>query len=147
MGIKEEMPVLARHEGEWDGEYVWVDTAGTVLDRHRAQLTCRFPADGEHAYWQTNHYTWPDGREETIQFPATYADRRIWFDTERLTGHAWEVDDKVIVLTWVYRHDPSGYFYELIHLPAGGDERTRTWHFIQGGRCTRRTLITEHRVR
>jgi hypothetical protein len=137
------MPVLARHEGEWDGEYIWVDANGMVIDRHRAQLTCRFPQDGSFAYWQTNRYTWPDGRTEVNEFPAVYHDNQIWFDTERLAGHAWEVDNRVVILTWVYKHDPSGYFYELIHLSDDGNYRTRTWHFIQDGKCTKRTLINE----
>jgi hypothetical protein len=146
VGIREDMPVLARHEGEWDGTYVHVDRSGAVVDRHRAQLTCRFPADGEHAYWQTNRYTWDDGRTEVIEFPASYRDRRIWFDTERITGSAGEIDDKTVVLHWVYRSDPGTYLYELILLSDDGRHRSRVWQWIEGGQCVKRTLIDEVRV-
>lgn len=146
MGIREEMPVLARHEGEWDGTYIVVDTNGTVLDRHRAQITCAFPTEGPYAYQQTNRYTWPDGRTETIDFPATYRDGNIWFDTDRLVGHAWEVDERTVILTWSYRSDPQTYLYEMIQLDDTAVQRSRVWQWFERGRVTRRTLIEEHRV-
>ena len=30
MSIREEMPLLARHEGEWLSEYIYVDNEGNV---------------------------------------------------------------------------------------------------------------------
>jgi hypothetical protein len=146
MGIKEEMPLLARHEGEWHGTYTFVDREGNVIDKHRSAITCAFPAEGEWLYFQTNHYTWDDGREEHIEFPATYHDRNIWFDTERIKGHCWEVDDHVIVLTWVYAKDPSVSLYELIHLDASGTNRSRTWQWMKDGVCFQRTLIDEKKI-
>lgn len=146
MGIREEMTTLVRHEGEWEGTYVYIDEDGTVTDRHHAHLTCAFPDDGAYPYLQTNRYHWDDGRSEEFLFPATYKDGRIRFDTERMSGHAWDVDARITVLTWTYTHDPSGYFYEMIHLSEDGNARCRTWHFIQDGRCTRRVLINERRI-
>ena len=146
MGIREEMPLLARHEGEWHGTYTFVDRDGNIIDRHRSAITCAFPKSGEFPYFQINHYTWDDGREEHIEFPATYRDRNIWFDTERIKGHCWEVDDRVIVLTWVYQKDPSVSLYELIHLDASGTNRSRTWQWMKDGVCFQRTLIDEKKI-
>ena len=87
MGIREEMPLLARHEGDWAGTYTWVDQQGNVIDQHQSLLNCTFPADGEFDYFQVNSYTWPDGRTERNEFPAKYHDQKIWFDTERIDGH------------------------------------------------------------
>jgi hypothetical protein len=146
MGIKEDMPVLARHEGKWRGTYVWVDAEGNFLEKHGAHLDCTFPTDGPFPYYQVNTYDYPDGRREVNNFPATYKDKRIWFDTERITGHAWEVDENTVVLTWVRKDDPSGYFYEMIQLDATGNKRSRVWQWFENGICTRRTLINEERV-
>lgn len=146
MSLRDEMPLLARHEGDWHGTYTFVDREGTIIDKHRSELRCTFPSDGPYPYHQTNHYTWDDGREETIQFPATYRDGKLWFDTERIKGYCWEVDDHAIVLTWQYAKDPSISLYELILLDDSGTKRTRTWHWIKDGACFQRTLIDERKV-
>lgn len=146
MGIREEMPLLARHEGQWAGTYTVIDRAGAIIDKHASHLTCRFPTEGEFPYHQTNTYTWDDGRTETIEFPAMYANGRLIFDTERIDGFCWEVDEHCIVLHWIYKADTSVTLYELIHLDDKGDNRTRTWHWLKDGVCFQRTLIDEKRV-
>ncbi|WTW96263.1 hypothetical protein OG216_24125 [Streptomycetaceae bacterium NBC_01309] len=146
MSIKDEMPLLARHEGEWEGEYIWVDADGNVTDRHATHLACTFPADGEWPYYQVNTYTWPDGRTEVNHFPAAYKDRNIWFDTDRINGRAWEVDERTICLTWTRKDDPNGFFYEMIQLDETGTKRSRVWQWFEDGVCTKRTLINERRV-
>lgn len=146
MGIKDEMPLLARHEGEWHGTYTVIDREANVIDRHRSVLRCMFPAEGEFPYVQTNHYTWDDGREEHIEFPATYKDGKLFFDTERINGFCWETDEHTIVLHWVYVADPSVELYELIYLDDSGTNRTRTWHWLKDGVLFQRTLINETKV-
>ena len=147
MGIKQDMPVLARHEGAWDGEYIHVDTDANIVDRHRAEVTCSFPTTGEWPYYQVNTYTWADGRREVIEFPAAYVDKQILFDTDRITGHAWEIDDRTVMLTWTYKFDVGNFLYEMIHIDASGNSRARTWHWFEGGVLAKRTLIKERRVR
>ena len=146
MGIKEGMPLLARHEGEWHGTYTHVDPEGNITDRHRSELVCSFPTEGEYPYFQTNKYTWDDGKEEFIEFPGSYRDGKLHFDTERISGYCWEVDDHAIVLTWKYVKDPSISLYELILLDDSGTNRTRTWHWIKDGVCFQRTLIDEKKI-
>ncbi|MEM4724247.1 MAG: DUF3598 family protein [Candidatus Hadarchaeum sp.] len=146
MSLRDKMPLLARHEGEWIGTYIYIDAEGRVLDRHASHLICRFPEEDPNSYHQTNRYTWDDGRTEEYQFPATYRDGKIWFDTERIKGYAWEVDDKTIVLTWYYRHEPEKYLYEMIQLSPDGQHRARTWHwFDEKGELYKRTIIKERR--
>lgn len=147
MSIREEMPVLARHDGDWVGTYLYLDPDGNVIDKHASHLSCMLPTDDSNSYYQINRYTWPDGRREEHKFPATYHDRKIWFDTERIEGHAWEVDDQTIVLTWVYRNDPATYLYEMIQISPCGNHRARTWHWFKEGELIKRTLIKEQRLR
>ena len=144
--IRIDMPVLARHEGRWDGEYIHTDMNGRVLDRHRAELSCQFPASGPYAYHQINVYTWDDGRREEIHFPATYRDKSIWWDTERIHGHAWEIDSRSVVLHWTRKDLPTQYLYEMIQISADNAHRGRTWHWFEGDRLVKRTCIQEHRV-
>ena len=146
MGIKEEMPLLARHEGVWEGTYTFVDPSTKIIDQHRSRLTCSFPDDPATPYFQVNEYTWDDGKTERIEFPATYKDRKIFFDTERIDGFCWEVDENAIVLHWIYKADRSVTLYELIMLDETGTKRTRTWHWFKDGTCFQRTLIDERRV-
>ena len=115
-GIREGMPLLARHEGVWDGWYRYFDRDGNRMDEHRSRLICRFPDDGPYPYHQTNNYRWEDGRTEVRDFPAAYRDGRVWFDNE------------------------------LIQLSDCGRFRQRVWQWIRDGQIAQRTLIDEEKV-
>ncbi|MFW6412616.1 MAG: DUF3598 domain-containing protein [Oceanicaulis sp.] len=145
--IRWRMPVLARHEGEWKGVYSYVDTDGKELDRHESHLICRFPEDGAWDYHQTNRYSWADGRSEEHVFPATYAEGRIWWDTERIEGCAWEIDSRTVCLTWARKDLPGEYLYEMIQISQDGNKRGRTWHWFRDDEMYMRTLIKERRVK
>jgi hypothetical protein len=148
MGIREGMPLLVRHEGEWEGEYVYVDAAGNVVDRHRSRLSCRFPPSGD--YLQINRYTWPDGRTEEHEFPGRYDGYgRMTFDTDRIRGTTWALDENTLYLTWVYKSsDPrvDQRLFELIVLSDDGRHRSRVWQWLEHGICVKRTLINETKV-
>lgn len=145
--IRTDMPVLARHEGEWEGVYIHVDAEGREVDRHKSALQCRFPADGEYPYYQINTYTWDDGRTEVSHFPATYRNNRIWWDTERIEGSAWEIDERTVMLTWTRKDLPRHYLYEMIQISADGNDRGRTWHWFEDDVLVRRTCIKERRTK
>ncbi|HEX8757320.1 MAG TPA: hypothetical protein VF745_13360 [Steroidobacteraceae bacterium] len=149
MGIRDSMPLLARHEGVWDGVYTYYDAAGKQIDAHRSRLLCRMPEQG-HPYHQTNYYTWDDGRVEIRDFPATYADGRIWWDNELIKGWAAEVGldaaRRTIMLYWERQGDPGLYLYEMIQIADDGATRCRTWHWIRKGRLETRTAIEERLV-
>ena len=150
MGIKEDMPILARHEGVWDGVYMYYNAAGEKVDEHKSRLFCRFPDDGPYRYNQSNHYTWADGRTETREFPAEYRDKRVWWDNDLIKGWAAELDldfmNRSVVLHWERTGDPSLYLYEMINLADDGLNRCRTWHWIRNGMLETRTAIQERLV-
>ncbi|HEV2569439.1 DUF3598 domain-containing protein [Sphingomonas sp.] len=149
MGIRDDMPLLARHEGVWDGTYTYYNAAGEKVDEHKSRLFCRFPDSG-HPYHQTNHYTWPDGRTDVRDFPATYRDKRVWWDNELIQGSAWEVDqddhNRSVMLYWQRTGDPGLYLYEMIQISDDGQSRCRTWHWIRNGQLETRTAIQEKLV-
>jgi hypothetical protein len=145
--LRNAMPVLARHKGEWEGEYIHVDADNREIDRHASHLKCSFPEDGPFAYYQINTYRWADGRTEELHFPATYRDGRIWWDTDRIEGSAWEVDARTVMLTWVRKGEPGTYLYEMIQISADGDHRGRTWHWFENDQLVKRTCIKERRIR
>ena len=147
MGIREDMPIMARHEGVWDGVYTYYNAAGEKVDEHKSRLLCRFPDEGPYLYHQTNHYTWPDGRTEIREFPAEYRDKRVWWDNELIVGWAAEVGldeySRTIMLYWQRQGDPSLYLYEMIQISDDGQSRCRTWHWIRNGLLETRTAIQE----
>ncbi len=144
--IREEMPVLVRHEGDWGGTYTLVDLEGNILDRHQSHITCKFPTDSSFPYYQTNRYTWSDGKHEEYKFPGTYRDKILWFDTERINGKAWEADDSTIILWFSYKGMPENYVYEMIILSSCNNYRARTWHWFKDNKIIQRTLIQEERM-
>jgi len=145
--IREEMPVLVRHEGDWVGTYKLIDLEGNILDKHESHLTCQFPEDEPYAYYQINRYKWADGKLEEHQFPGTYRDKATWFDTERIDGKAWEVDDATIILRFGYKSIPNAYLYEMIQISPCNNYRSRTWHWFKNNQIYQRTLIQEERRR
>ncbi len=148
--LKRKMPLLARHEGVWDGWYRHVDPRGNRIDEHRSRLVCRFPTSGPFPYHQTNHYTWEDGRTEQREFSGEWRDGRLRFSSELITGWAAEVtedsDGRTILLHWMRTAQPDLYLYEMIQLSDCGRYRCRTWQWIKGGRIHLRTLIDEEKV-
>lgn len=145
--IRSEMPVLARHEGEWQGTYTLMDTEHKILDQHKSHLICTFPDSGEFEYFQTNIYTWDDGRTEELPFPARYRDKKIHWDNERIIGYAWEVDPNSIMLTWTRKDLPNSYLYEMIQISKDNNRRARLWQWFQDDTLFQRTLIQEERLR
>lgn len=145
--IRTGMPVLARHEGEWEGVYIHVDTDNVEIDRHKSYLQCKFQSDPTYPYYQINTYTWDDGRTEEIHFPATYKDKKIWWDTDRIDGSAWELDERTVVLTWTRKDSPGTYLYEMIQISEDGNNRGRTWHWFEQDVLVKRTCIKERRVK
>ncbi len=141
------MPIIENHLGEWRGEYIHVDADGNIVDRHASHLYCRVPEDGSFDILQTNTYTWDDGRQVAFDFGGRIdADGVCHFDTERIIGEMSQVDDQTIVLTWSYKNDPNNYLYELIQLSRDGQHKCRTWHWMDGDRLVKRTIISETRV-
>jgi len=145
--IREEMPVLARHEGDWIGTYTLVDTEEKILDKHESHLTCEFPENSPYPYYQINRYQWADGKKEEHLFPGTYRDKTLWFDTERIEGKAWEVDNSTVILWFGYKTMPNMHLYEMIQISPCNNYRARTWHWFNNHQIFRRTLIQEERLR
>lgn len=146
MDIRREMPLLARHEGEWGGTYTYITAEGTVTDKHESLVVCSLATEG-HDYYQVNSYTWADGRTEEHRFPGVYlGGGRCRFDTERISGEFWEVDTQTIYLQWVYKAAEDMRLYELIVLSEDGKRRNRTWQWHRDGACFQRTLINETRL-
>lgn len=147
MSIRTAMPLLARHEGVWDGTYSYFNAANEKVDEHQSRLFCRFPDDGPYPYHQTNHYIWADGRTEIRDFPAEYRDGRVWWDTDLIKGWAAEVGldeyNRSVMLYWQRQGDPSLYLYEMIQISDCGTKRCRTWHWIRDGELETRTAIQE----
>ncbi len=144
--IREEMPVLIRHAGQWSGSYITVGVQGNIIDQHQSLLTCEFPEGKSYPYFQTNRYTWSNGKVEEYQFPGVYRDKSLWFNTERIEGRAWETDDHIVILKFFYKGIPEAYVYEMIHISACNNHRGRTWHWFKQGELYQRTLIQEIRV-
>ncbi len=144
--LQKEMPILARHEGRWQGTYVHMDSGGKIIDQHKSVLTCDFPTKGDFPYYQVNRYHWADGRNEELHFPGLYRDHRIWWDNERIKGCAWEIDHRSVMLTWVRKDSPDSYLYEMIQISDDNSKRVRTWHWFTNDQLVQRTLINEKRA-
>lgn len=148
--LKAAMPVLAQHEGVWEGWYRTYDKNGDKMDEHQSRLICRFPTNGPIPYHQTNHYTWADGRTETREFPGEFRDGRLWFISDLIDGWAADVPldphSRTVMLHWKRKGEPETYLYEMIQISDCGKYRSRAWQWIREGRVAMRTLIDEHRI-
>lgn len=140
------MPVMLRHAGKWEGTYTYIARDGTVLDRHRTWTLCEFPTDGEYAYIQSNRLTWDDGRTLERSFGGRFSGGLLHWDTDRFVGTGWETREGVVMLRLDRKDEPGVHFIEMIVLSDDGRTRSRTWHWLEHGVPTRRTLCDEVRV-
>ncbi|MDR7101198.1 DUF3598 domain-containing protein [Croceicoccus sp. BE223] len=150
VSMAEAMPLLARHEGVWDGTYTYFNDKDEQIDQHASRLFCRIKDEGPYPYHQTNHYTWADGRKDIRDFPASYRDGRIWWDNDLIKGWCAPVSldeyERTMMLYWQRVGDPSLYLYEMIQISDDGENRCRTWHWIRDGKLETRTCIQEKLV-
>ena len=144
----QDFPILSKHMGEWQGEYVHLDPEGNEIDRHASHLRMWVPEDGSCDIKQINTYTWPDGRVEAVEFPGILKGRDVLFETDRISGHMHQADEQNILLTWTYKEllKEGNYLYELIQLSRDGQQKVRTWHWMEDDRLVKRTVIREHKI-
>ena len=147
--IKQNMPVLARHEGVWEGTYRFITPHLQVVDQYDFHIEVSFPEDGHGGitYRQLSHYTWPDGRTGAIDFEAQYQDRQVVFETDAISGRMWEIDDNTLYLTFGFPDQPGVQVCEMIQLADNNNDRARTWHWFQDGKLFQLTLVDECRIK
>jgi hypothetical protein len=151
--FKKNFPLLARHEGIWDGMYRYFDAAGHKTDEHSSRLVCRLHDTRTAAgfdYEQSNFYKWADGRTDIRPFPARTEGDRIVFVSDLIDGWAAAVPldeaKRTMMLHWVRKGEPGVYLYEMIQISDDGKYRSRVWHWFREGRLFQRTLIDEEKV-
>jgi len=140
------MPAMQNHAGVWKGVYTYINHTFEIIDKHEAKVTCSFPASGDYAYIQYNHFTWPDGREYKAQLPAIYRKGRLWWNTHHFHGSAWQTKDDIIVLNLERKDDPGARFFEMITMGETMTNRARTWHWFKDGVLFKRTLCNEWKI-
>lgn len=105
------------------------------------------PDDGPFAYVQTSRFIWPE-RDETHVFEGVLRDNRLWWNTPRLVGHAFIIDDAPGALFLRFRRVdlPGIEITEMIQLSGCGNLRMRTWQWLKDGAPWRRTLVDERKI-
>ncbi|MEO7269627.1 MAG: DUF3598 family protein [Knoellia sp.] len=148
MSLWPEFPVLSDHLGQWEGEYVHLDPDGREIDRHASHLLATVPEDGSYDIHQVNTYTWADGRREQVEFGGTLKGKDIHFDNDRILGSMHQIDSRTILLVWSYKTllEPGNSVHEVIQLSEDGQEKVRSWHWMESDRLVRRTVIRERKV-
>lgn len=143
--LRQHMPAMVAHEGEWDGVYRHLAADGALIDEHRTWTRCEFPDEGDAHYIQHNRLSWADGRTTEYRFPGAYRDGLLRWDTGRFHGYGWE-SEGVVMLRLERRDVPGAYYVEMINLAPDSQTRARTWQWFQGGKPWKRTLCDEWRI-
>lgn len=150
ISLRDTFPLLARHEGVWEGWYRYIDVNGKQIDAHHARLICRIPDDTPNIYHQTNNYTWEDGRKDIRDFKGQAEGNRLIFNNDIIKG--WSAEEpldehrRTMMLHWTRVGEPEIYLYEMIQLSDCGNFRTRVWQWLKDGKTVQRTLIDEERI-
>ena len=146
--IKQNMPLLARHEGTWAGTYRFITPQLELLDEYTFRINVMFPDDGKGGitYRQESFYTWPDGREQALIFEAQYTGDGLVTWKGPIAGRMWELDDRTIYLTFSFEEQPGVDVCEMIQLAPNNHDRARTWHWFKDGKLFQLTLVDENRV-
>lgn len=149
-GIREAMPVLARHEGVWLGTFRRYDADGEMIAEFPSEITTVFPEDSEFDYRQTNRYIREGEADIVIDSAGTFDGERLRFGNDRVRG--WVVDDptdehaRSTLLFFEYLDGSGTYVYETVQISDDGGRRHRaTQYYNADGSLQRRTLIDEVR--
>ncbi len=146
------LPVLARHEGVWDGWFRRVAHDGDKLEEFPTRVVVRY-LDDDHwpdIYHQTNSYTRPDGTSQQIETRGSVHDGRLVFKSARVDG--WSIDDptdpnrRSALMYMDFLTDPGLHVYEMMQISDCGQHRTRVAQFLRDGLTISRTLIDETRT-
>jgi len=142
------MPLLARHQGVWEGTYRFVTPQLELLDQYDFRIQVSFPDDeqGGITYRQESRYTWADGREQQLDFEAQYAGNGRVELAGRLSGEMYELDDRTLYLNFSFPDQPGIDVCEMIQLAPNNNDRARTWHWFRDNKLFQLTLVDEHRV-
>ncbi|MCS6801009.1 MAG: hypothetical protein RMM58_04240 [Chloroflexota bacterium] len=125
------------HVGVWRSRYVLYDASGNILDRHeaRSDIALDWVAN---QYAQRNIYT-RNGAVEVRRYAGRFEGSRLLIEGEQLTGAAWPVDRRVILLHFRLKEGPTETF-ELITLGDPG-RRARVMQHLVAGRMTGVTAV------
>lgn len=145
------MPVLARMEGVWDGQFRRVDASGELIEAVASRVIARFLPDGEaYDYHQVNITRPGEEGEQRIESWGKWDVDRLRFSNARLNGWAQDLAADESGLTAVFSMtftDGSGLTVsEIVSLGEDGNSRMRATQYIRNGRIVRRTLIDETRA-
>ena len=145
------MPVMARMEGVWEGEFRRVDSEGALIELAPSRVIVSFLPDGEpYDYHQVNITRPGEEGEQRIESRGKWDVDRLRFTNARLNGWAQDLASDPSGLTSVFRMkftDGSGLTVsEIVSLSADGNRRMRATQYIRDGRIVRRTLIDEKRA-
>lgn len=147
--IEQNMPVLAKVKGRWQGTYTEEDLTGTVLDHHRFFLDISFPDAPGANYRQQTIYDWDDGRHVELLFDAGLERREgrwvIAWDHPLMHGFMTEVDDRTLHLRFSYKGSERIDVQESMFIDADGQHRLRTWHWFADDRPWKITRVIERR--
>jgi len=145
--LKEIMPQILLHEGVWEGTYRHIDINGNIIDSYKSKIECIFPKEGDVVYHQKNLYTWEDGRKLETEFPGYLVDNKIFWDTPTFTGYGWMSGENIFLLELDRKDEIGARFHEAIVMGENNDIRARTWHWFKNGKCFKRTLCDEIKIK
>lgn len=146
------LPVLARHEGVWDGWFRRVDPHGDKLEEFQTRVIVRYLDDDlwPNIYHQTNAYTLPNGTAQRMETHGSVSDGKLVFKSARVDG--WSIDDptdpnrRSALMQMAFLNDPGLHMYEMMQISDCGRQRTRVAQFLRNGLTVSRTLIDEIRT-
>jgi hypothetical protein len=118
-----------------------------------------FPEEEQDQYRQRNIYTFPNGREISLQFEFRMQHNgRLKYETPLVSGEVWEEplvgDYPTIRLMWRRSSHAGEFERDLLNARVHGliqelpdqPHRARGWQWFVDDELVQRTLITEARV-
>lgn len=145
--VRSSMPVLAKHEGTWEGAYTFVDLRGEVQDQYDFSIDVALSAEDRHAYQQTSRYRWKDGRKQELYFEAQHQEGQLVWDNGRIAGRMWQLDDRSLYLRFGFAAMPDVECFEMIQISEDGETRGRTWLWYRSQVLYQSVLVDERRIR
>lgn len=136
----------------WKGAFRRYDSQGDLIEALPSRITLSFDPSLDEPYAQTNCYTMPDGRTETVESTGRWENGKLLFRNENVTGISADLSpeqdplQRSAMLHLSYQNGSDITMYEIITNAPDGNSRLRVAQYDHQGSLIRRTLIDEVKV-
>jgi hypothetical protein len=140
------IPVVARHQGTWEGTYRSLTPQLQLIDAWTFRIVVSLGQSAADAYRQHTTYRWPNGKTSETSFTAALVDGHLTWADARIKGTMHLLGPEAMLAEMQFTADPDGVIMEMARIAADGAARSRVGMVSRRGVLEKIQIADERRV-